>query len=224
MMIIKCKTQKELDAALKKTGAKIWLIGNGYFETYDSSQVTAYNSSQVRAYDSSQVTAYGSSQVTACDSSQVTATKWVAVTIIKKFGTPKVKGGTKIVIPLLNTPQKWCDFYGVKVSKGIATVYKAVRDNYFSQHGADYSNGLKPKCHQWDKTTECGNGLHFSPHPFMGKEFNDQATRYVACGIALKDMVIFPQGSYPNKCKAPEVVKGCYEVDQDGNKLKAKGN
>jgi len=185
----------------------------------DSSQVRAYNSSQVRAYNSSQVTACDSSQVRACDSSQVTATKWVAVTVIKRFDTPKVTGGTKIVIPLLNTPQKWCDFYGIKVNKGVATVFKAVRDNYFSLHGADYSPGSKPECHKWDKTTECGNGLHFAPRPFIGKEFDPQATRYVACGVALKDIVVFPKGSYPNKCKAPKVIKACYEVDEDGKKI-----
>jgi hypothetical protein len=74
-MIIKCKDQTELNAALrnKKSDDEIWIVGNGFFEIYGSSQVTAYDSSQVTAYDSSQVTACDSSQVTACDSSQVTA-------------------------------------------------------------------------------------------------------------------------------------------------------
>ena len=79
--IVKCTTQAELDAALKRENVDIWLVGAGEFWISDSSQVTASgssqvtasDSSQVTAYDSSQVRAYGSSQVTASDSSQVTA-------------------------------------------------------------------------------------------------------------------------------------------------------
>jgi hypothetical protein len=56
-MIIKCKDQAELNAALKnkKSDDEIWIVGNGFFEICGSSQVTACDSSQVTAYDSSQV-------------------------------------------------------------------------------------------------------------------------------------------------------------------------
>jgi len=81
MKNVQCRTQAELDAALKDPSVWPELVGDGEFEISGSSQVRASGSSQVRAsgssqvtaYDSSQVTAYGSSQVTAYDSSQVTA-------------------------------------------------------------------------------------------------------------------------------------------------------
>jgi hypothetical protein len=73
MNYVDCKTQKELDAALKLPNTMPNLVGAGKFEVDGSSQVAASGASQVTAYGSSQVAAYGSSQVTASGSSQVAA-------------------------------------------------------------------------------------------------------------------------------------------------------
>jgi hypothetical protein len=80
MKNVQCRTQAELDAALKDPSVWPELVGDGEFEISGSSQVTASDSSQVRASGSSQVTAYDSSQVTAYDSSQVTASDSSQVT------------------------------------------------------------------------------------------------------------------------------------------------
>ena len=103
MKNVQCRTQAELDAALKDPSVWPELVGDGEFEisgssqvtASGSSQVTAYGSSQVTAYDSSQVTAYGSSQVTAYDSSQVKAYGSSQVTAsgssqVKAYGSSQV--------------------------------------------------------------------------------------------------------------------------------------
>ncbi len=180
-----------------------------------SSQVRAYDSSQVRAYDSSQVTASGSSQVTAYDSSQVTAYKFVAVTMHGK--RIKVVGGVQIVIPNIATANEWCEFYGVEVKRGVVTLYKAVRKNFESAHGMSYAPGQKPSAPDWDGgKAECGGGLHFSPRPYMAQGFDNEATRFIACGVNLSEIVVHCPARYPDKIKAPRAL-WCKEVDIDGN-------
>ena len=222
MEIIQCSTQVELTAAIKKVADNNWkfwydvevhLIGNDKFEIYDSSQVTACNSSQVRAYGSSQVRAYDSSQVAAYDSSQVTATKFVAVSI---HGTnTKVTGGHKIVIPTIETPKEWCEFYGIEVQKKVAILYKGVNENYEAQHNNfKYVPGTTPIAPDWNDRKECGGGLHFSPRPEMTLEFAPEAIKFLACPVKLSDIVVLG-----NKVKAKGLCAPCYEVDKFGNKI-----
>jgi hypothetical protein len=193
----------------------------------DSSQVTAYGSSQVRAYDSSQVRAYDSSQVRASDSSQVTASgssqvmasKFVAVTVHGK--SVKRTGGVLICVPPIRTPKQWCEFYGVSIKGGVALVFKAVNEDYTSPHGANYAPGETPAAKDWDGgKLECGYGLHFSPRPSAALAFHPDAKRFVACPVLLKEIVVHPNGTYPEKVKAPRVYRPCYEVDIDGNPVK----
>jgi hypothetical protein len=143
---VECRTQLELDTALKDPNVSPILVGNGTFTAYDSSQVRAYGSSQVTAYDSSQVRAYGSSQVT--------ASKHVAVTKHGK-GT-RVSGGVQIDYLPPQTLAEWLEEYGVQVKDGIAIVYKAVDSDFKSPHGGDYSPGTLTECDHWNTTVECG--------------------------------------------------------------------
>jgi hypothetical protein len=185
---------------------------------YGSSQVTACDSSQVRAYGSSQVRACGSSQVTACDSSQVTATKYVAVTQQDKQA--KIKGGVLIKLPTIRTAHQWCDFYDVPIKAGIAILYKALRNNYKTSRGFLYAPNTTPSAPDWDGgEQECGGGLHFSPKPFMALAFDNEATKFMACPVLVKEIKVHKNPSFPGKVKAPRIFKPCYEVDINGNKL-----
>ena len=202
-----------------------------------SSRVEARESSRVVARENSSVVARGSSSVVARGSSRVEARGFVSLTA---FGgtlklsakchvflcskKAKVRGGQKTEA-YIETAQDWCDFYGIEVKRGIATVYKAVRNDYASARDASffYHPGSKPKAPEFDPITECGKGLHFSPHPRMAKEFySADDMKFIACPVKLSEIVIHPEGSCPEKCKAPRVYGACYEVDEDGNKIKVK--
>lgn len=148
MRYVDVTSQVELDAALK-AGDYPTLRGEAEYEIY------------------------GSAQVRACDTAQVRAFKFVAVT---SHGIKvSIAGGVVIQVPELNTPELWCEFYGVDVTGGIATLYKAVSDDYISSPSwkGVYIPGTIPTAPDWDGgKRECGGGLHFSPRPFMAVQFN----------------------------------------------------
>jgi hypothetical protein len=187
---------------------------------YNSSTVTAYNSSTVTAYNSSTVTAYGSSTVTAYDSSTVRAARLVAVHL--HSATVKVAGG--VVLDHSNIrdfdARQWCEYHGVKVSRGIATLYKAVNDKWTTDRGTDYSPGSKPSCDDFKDTDACGSGLHFGPTPVHALAYFREATRFVAVGVRLDELR--PITGETAKAKAPRVVRACVEVDIDGNVISAR--
>ena len=162
------------------------------------------------------IQAYDSAKVQATGSAQVQATPGVAVTI----HGPRVVavGGVQLRVPRLETPATWCEYYGVPMAKGVATLYKAVDDTYKSPNGMSYRPGSVPVAPDWDGgKVECGGGLHFSPRPSMAREFAAEATRYVACPVRLQDMAVHPGGYYPQKCKAKGCCGPVWECDQDGN-------
>ena len=250
MKTVRCRTQAELDAALKNQNVWPELIGDGVFEICDSSQVraydssqvtacgssqvtacdssqvracgssqvTAYGSSQVRACDSSQVTACGSSQVTAYDSSQVTASKYVAITTHGK--RIKVSGGVRIDYTTPQTLSEWLDEYGIKAKRGVVILYKAVGSDFMSERGGNYTPGTMPECDSWSTNEECGHGLHFCGTPMHALGMAPNAKRYVGCPVTVDSIAHWPNGDYPQKVKAPCVVKpGCFEVDINGNPI-----
>ena len=196
----------------------------------ESSQphVVAWGSSQphVVALGSSQphVEAWGSSQphVEAWESSQPKLGEFVSALI---HGTlPQVDGGRQTRV-IINTPEQWCDYYSVTVADGIATLFKAVDDDYSTlrsrEVGIFYRPGAVPVAPDWDGgILECGGGLHCSPRPGMALEFNPDAKRFVALPVALADIAVHPDGDYTHKVK----VRGCcgpiYEVDRHGNPIK----
>ena len=192
-----------------------------------SSTVSAYGSSTVRACDSSTVSAYGSSTVSACDSSTVTAcdsstvraTPLVAVHL--HSATVNVAGG--VILDHSNVAgfdaREWCEYHGVEVKRGIATVFKAVNAKWTTDRGTNYSPGSKPKCDDFRDTGDCGGGLHFGPTPLHAMAYHPGATRFVSCGIRLSEMRPISGGAA--KCKAPRVVRACVEVDIDGKAVQS---
>ena len=208
----------------------------------ESSQprVVAWESSQPRvvAWESSQprVVAWESSQprVEARESSQprVVARGYAQLSVIGRViaecaakvsvliqGDAEVQGGQQTRIEI-NTPTDWCDYYGIEVKDSVATLYKAVGDDFRSPHGIAYTPGTQPEALDWDGgSKECGGGLHFSPVPTMARSFNPDAKRFVACPVALSDIAVHPDGMYPEKCKAARVCAPCFEVDEDGEPI-----
>ena len=239
---IEIRSERGVWVELVSSGsATVTAYGSATVRAYGSATVTAYDSATVTAYGSATVTASGSATVTASDSATVTASGSATVrasgsATVTAYdsatvrATPKVavhlhsghaqiNGGTLIDhTPALNGPREWCDYHGVKTTRaGIATVYKAVNDQWTTDRGFDYSPGTKPTAPDWRDNNDCGNGLHFSPTPFHALAYHPEATRFVAVGVKLTDLRPIPGGTA--KCKAPRVVRACREVDIDGNEV-----
>ena len=200
-------------ATVRASGsATVRAWGSATVEAWGSATVEAWDSATVRAWGSATVRAWDSATVLAWDSATVEATPWAAVHLHSACAT--VSGGHIINVAELDLtdPQTWCSYHGVEVIEGIATLYKAVGDNWSTDRGADYSPGSLPEAHDWEPIARCGNGLHFSPSPVTSRHYYPRATRYLAVGVAVADLI--PLGD--DKAKAPRVVRACAEVDIDG--------
>jgi len=206
--------------------AQVTAYGSAQVRASDSAQVTASGSAQVRASDSAQVTAsgsaqvwaYGSAQVRASDSAQVTASKHVAVT--KHGKKTRVKGGVQIDFKNPQNLDEWFDEYELKAKSGIVILYKAVGSDFRSERGGDYTPGTTPESDSWSTKEECGHGLHFCGTPYHALGISPNAKRFVGCPVRVDSIAHWPDGDYPQKVKAPRVVKpGCFEVDLDGNPI-----
>ena len=108
------------------------------------------------------------------------------------------------------------------VSAGRAVAYKAVDGDLESGYvtwgdGMDtrtrYPIGETVTAPDWDKAPRCGGGLHFSPSPRDARGYNRDATRYLACEVSVKDLVVID-----DKIKAPS-CRVLYEVDINGDRV-----
>ena len=241
MTTIEVRTQGELDAALAahKPGQVITCVGHGRFTIGDSASVRAWDSASVEASGSASVRASGSATVEASGSATVEASgsatvrasgsatvrasRYVAVTVDRGRGSKaKVQGGVLIEIPPITTAEAWCEYHGVEVTDGVATLYKAVDDDYSTGHARAAGIFYRPGTAEivapdWDKgKAECGGGIHLSPRPFLARRFNEGATRYLAARVAVRDMRK-PRATddMPDKIKARR-IRDIVEVDADG--------
>jgi len=199
--------------------ASVTASGSASVTAYGSSSVTAYDSSSVRAYGSSTVTASGSASVTAYGSSTVTAYGSTAVHLHSAH--VHLTGGTVIDHTKVDDfdAKQWCEYHGVTVSRGIATLYKAVNDAWTTDRGFDYSPGAKPVAPDWNDRNECGGGLHFGPSPVHALRYFEGATKFLAVGVRLTEMV--PITGSTAKAKAKRVARACVEVDVHGRPVTA---
>ena len=185
---------------------------------WESAHVEAWGSAHVVAWESAHVVARESAQLQIYDRVQVKASKHVAIS--RHSPLAKVEGEYVLDIPPITTAELWCDFYGVEVKEDMALLFKAVGDDFKSPHGFPYLPGSAPSAGDWDGgRKECGGGLHFSPSPRHAREFNDAATKYVRCPVALSDIVVHHPADYPQKIKASRVCAPIEECDIDGNVL-----
>jgi hypothetical protein len=213
-------------------------------DAWHSSQprVEAWGNSQPR------ITAWGDSQprVEACDSSQprvdargngkpyveafafcqlsvrgsVTARCSPKVSVLIEGEGAKVIGGKKTRKTAFKGGRAWCHHYGVPIRRGKVVLYKVVDGNLRSSQGTAYPIGGTVESDGWDEL-ECSSGLHFSPCVAMTNGFavdDWPKRRYIACEVAVKDLLVFPNGSFPHKAKAPS-CKVLYEVDEDGVRM-----
>ncbi len=201
--------------------------GSSSVTAYDSSSVTAYDSSSVRAYDSSSVRAcgsssvraYGSSSVTAFGSSSVTASSHVAVHL--HSGHCTLDGGVVIDHTAVDRSDAatWASYHGAAAAGDTVTVFKAVRADLRSAHGALYAIGSEVSCDDFEDTDTCGNGLHFSPSPAQAGSYDPQSTRYLECTVALSDLRPITSSGVA-KCKSPRAMV-VREVDIHGRLIQA---
>jgi hypothetical protein len=137
--------------------------------------------------------------------------------------TIEIPGAVVLDPPKISTAGEWLEYWGVEVSDGIAVLFKAVGGDWVSSRGFTYEPGTEPACEDWnpDPTISCGQGLHFCPAPSVALGYRGDAKKFVACPIALKDMVVSEAGSVPDKVRAPRVAAPVWEVDVNGDPIKA---
>ena len=244
MKEVEVKTQAELEAVIKDGNIAIcvggelslktvgveapYLVVKGgaslSVEAWGSSQprVEAWGSSQPRvvARESSQprVEAKGMVQLSIHGAVAVVASALVAVAI--HGDGAKVDGGQQTIAPRIDTPEKWCDYYGAPVDGHKAILFKGVNDEYQSPRGGDYTPGTIPQANDWDGgKLECGGGFHASPHPAMTLSYNRDATKFVACPVLLTDIAVHCPAEMPDKVKFSKCCEPCYEVNIDGERI-----
>ena len=219
--------------------------GNSSVEAWGNSSIEARGNSSVVAWENSSVVARGNSSVVAWENSSVVARENSSVVargnvFVRLFSALKIKASAHVVIMRHgksrspeggrvleanrpSTPTDWCDHYGVAVENGIATLYKAVDEDFSTDRarsvGISYAPGQAPVAPDWDGgERECGGGLHASPHPKMALEFN-AGKHFIACPVRLEDIAVHPDGNYPQKVKFKGCAAPCYEVDRDGKPI-----
>jgi hypothetical protein len=186
----------------------------------DVSLSKVWESAHVEARESAHVEAWESAHVEARESAHVEASKWTSVRKMRTH-TGLIEGGIILVEPEIATVEDWCAYHGAAVKDGIAILYKAVRDDYRSQHGFLYAPGSSPVCDDWDGgEAECGGGLHLCAAPVMCLSFDGEATRFLACPVALTDMRRSEASDrYPTKIKVARICGPIVEVDREGHPL-----
>lgn len=110
----------------------------------------------------------------------------------------------------------WLAIYGITPDEeGVVTLYKGVNEHWTTDHGFDYSPGATPVAQDYSRDPICGGGLHFSPTPFHTGEYNHRISHYMACRVAVENIVVIG-----NKIKTDRVLEpGCVEVDVFGRPI-----
>jgi hypothetical protein len=215
--------------------AQVWAWGNAVVRAHEHVAVRAWGSTSVDAGDAVTVEALEAANVTARGTASVAA---FGATIVRAGGRAEVEATPGVTVVRHGaggvvagaggaesttrpaTPAEWCAYYGVDVTEGVATLFKAVEEDFRSYHGGSYEPGSEPAASDWDGgERECGGGLHLSPRPLFGLLHPDDAARFVACPVRLDDMVVHPDGRYRDKVKARAVCAPVYEVGPDAKPL-----
>ncbi len=212
----------ESASVVARGSARVVAWGSASVVARESASVEAWESASVVARESASVVAWGYCFI---DHRSAIAAKASPTVLVNLWNGATCDGGRQQVVAL-STPQDWCEYYGARIDGGEAVVYKAVGEGYRSYHGVTYEPGTMPEDPAWNgKGVECakGGGLNFSPTPRHTHEFVTSPAHYLECRIALDDMVVHFDGSFPQKCCAPRVVAPLVEVDIDGNPIEARG-
>jgi hypothetical protein len=109
----------------------------------------------------------------------------------------------------ITTLDDWIDYYGLEQARGWVTVFKLVNDDFRSGQGTLYEVGTEVGCPDWSPKPQCGEGLHFSPHPTLANRYAE-GTRYLLCKVKRTEVVLLGDKLNAKRCKV------VCEVDQDG--------
>jgi hypothetical protein len=230
-----CRVWAASNVALNLSGdARGWVRGTSLTTASDRVTVRAWGSATVLARGAASVEARESACVIAGGNARVKAFGAVivrarsrahvdaekGVTVIQHDSGVTVSRGTVTEAVRFENAEEWCDYYGVDVADGVVTLYKAVDGDFNSLYGTSYRPGSEPRADDWDGgERECGGGLHFSPQPMFAASSAGVTGRFVACPVRLEDIVVHPNGDYPDKVKARCVCAPVYEVDEDGRPI-----
>jgi hypothetical protein len=152
----------------------------------------------------------------------IVAGAYVAVTLLD--GKPTVVEGTHVIRPPdLTGAAAWCDFHGVTVADGKATLFKGTEGGFRSPHGTVYEPGTTVEAPDWHDRPTCGGGLHLSPTPMHSERYIDAPSHYLAVEVEVADLVVVTEMSPPG---GPDKVKvrSCRvlrEVDRHGDPVEA---
>lgn len=132
----------------------------------------------------------------------------------------EVTGEAKVILLNSSDPIDWINFFELPaIDNEFVYLYKALDSDFCSNFNKfKYPPGTTVESPDWDPEIECGMGLHFSPSPKDALQFNPDAEKYVACKVKLSEMVVHPDGKFPEKVKAPRVYE-IVEVDIEGNRI-----
>ena len=214
-------TLRENSTATLRENSTATLRGNSTATLRENSTATLRGNSTATLRENSTARAFDRSNVKATPNSPV----------LRHSKEAKISGGQVLDMHSPQTAEEWCEFYGIEIRKGggfrrdlkgqdVAILFKALYADFRSYHRFSYDPGTVPAAPDWDGgKRECGGGLHFSPHPVMAEEFQPDAERYVACPVLVSEIVIHPDGMYPQKCKAPRACAPCWEVDRNGERI-----
>jgi hypothetical protein len=111
----------------------------------------------------------------------------------------------------------WIAEHGLTLTDdGSAVImFKAVRDDLRSAHGASYIPGTTVTAEDYEPVLGCGQGLHFSPAPRDAMSYDRQATRFLACAVDLDSLLTLDDKVKARSCRV------LHEVDEDGSQLLA---
>lgn len=233
---------------LGSSSPTIWIFGSSTptIWTYGSSSPTIWaldsSSPAIRTQGSSTPTilAYGSSNLVistyevsyatlrACDSSTAILYGTIKVLSSEKTSTirilgqdpEEISGEAKVLRLTSENPIDWVNLFELPViDNEFVYLYKALGQDFCAMHNKfKYTPGTTVEAPDWDSTTECHKGLHFSPTPKMAQYFRRDTKKFVACKVKISEIITHPNGFYPEKVKAPRVYE-IVEVDIKGNRV-----
>lgn len=200
--------QQEMDAVPDNYNGKIIIEGKdvvvvGYriVELYGESTAMLYDNASAKLHDNA--TAYLHDNATAELYDNTTAKLYGNSQVLDKSDSHRIKlHGNSRVVYLPQNINEYLDYYGIKHTKNMVTLYKAVRKTddgkYVSNHNATFEYVIgkykTEKC-DTDITQACSCGIHIAPLDWVlryGEEWDDLAILEVETNI---DDIILPENT-----------------------------
>ena len=217
-----CRVRALASAQVTASGhARVWAWGRASVTALDASEIEAWGAATVMATGSGKVEARGSATVAAGGSvrvrafgaaggagrgrAQIEATD--GVSIIRHSLAATVSGGHVTDAVRFATPEEWCEYYGIDVDNGIGSSTRPSTKTSTRTTAPPTGPVQSPCAPDWDGgDRECGGGLHFSPRPTFALPAPGRLDALRRLPVRLVDMVVHPQGDYPDQVKARGVL------------------